>query len=282
MNSFVSTVFYGLAASLFWGSGDFSGGLASRRARATSVVLAGYAVGFVFLAALAIVFREPFPHPSDFLWGALSGLTGVAGLVAFYTALASGKMGIAAPLAALLTAGLPVLFSIFTNGLPAPLQLGGFALALVAIILIARPERGGLAGGASRAIGLALVAGFGFGLFFIFISRVSPATTFGSLAIARFTSVASLFALQVIRRRPLNPGMAVAPLVALAGGLDALGNVFFLLAAHSGRLDIAAIVSSLYPAATVLLAALILRERVQRAQAVGILLALVAIPLISV
>ena len=110
---------------------------------------------------------------------------------------------------------------------------------------------------------------------------MNPATTFWPLAVARFTSVFVLLMLLRLRRKPLLPGMTVAPLVVLAGILDAIGNTFFVLAAHSGRLDVAAILSSLYPAATVLLAALVLRERVTRIQAIGILLALLAIPLIS-
>ncbi len=281
MNHLSVTVLFGLAASLFWGSGDFSGGLASRRAKPASVVIAAYAIGFMFLVALALVFREPFPHPSDFLWGGLAGVAGGLGLLAFYSALSSGKMGIAAPVSAALTATLPVLFSVLTAGLPNPLQLSGFALAVLAIALISRPDEAGKVGVAARGIGLALLAGCGFGLFFILISRVSPATTFGSLAIARFSAVAVSLGLTWSRRQPIHVGKAVLPLVAIAGGLDALGNVFFLFAAHSGRLDVAAIVSSFYPAATVLLAAVILRERVRRVQAIGIVLALIAIPLIS-
>lgn len=281
MNLLSVTVLFGLAASLFWGSGDFSGGLASRRAKPASVVIAAYAIGFVFLVALALLFREPFPHPTDFLWGGLAGVAGGLGLLAFYSALSSGKMGIAAPVSATLTAALPVLFSVYTAGLPNPVQLGGFALALLAIALISRPDQTEEAKRPAQGIGLALLAGCGFGFFFILISRVSPATTFGSLAIARFSAVAVLFALSWFRRQPVQIGRAVLPLVAIAGGLDALGNVFFLFAAHSGRLDVAAIVSSFYPAATVLLAAIFLRERVRRIQAAGIVLALIAVPLIS-
>lgn len=281
MNHVLATVLFGLAASLFWGSGDFSGGMASRRARANSVVIVAYAVGFVMLIALALIFREPFPQPADFLWSALAGISGGLGLLAFYSALATGKMGIAATLAGVLTASLPVLFSLFVSGLPTPLQLGGFAVALVAIALISLPDRRGKRTGSARGVTLALIAGFAFGLFFIFISRTAPANTFGSLAIARFTSVTALLALAMFRRQPVRIGRSVAPLVALAGGLDAIGNVFFLFAAHSGRLDIAAIVSSLYPAATVLLAAIVLREQVRPVQGVGILLALASIPLIT-
>lgn len=281
MDHLFATAVFGLSASLCWGSGDFCGGLASRRAKVASVVIAAYSVGFVLLIALALIGREPLPLPVDFLWGGLAGVAGVLGLLAFYSALASGKMGIAAPISAVLTATLPVLFSAITAGLPTLLQLGGFGLALVAIGLISRPERAEGGGGSPRGIGLAVLAGCGFGCFFILISRVHPGTIFWPLAVARFTSVALLLIVLRMRRQQILPGMNVVPLVLLTGCLDAIGNVFFVLAAHSGRLDVAAILSSLYPAATVLLAAFVLRERVTRIQGAGILLVLLAIPLIS-
>jgi drug/metabolite transporter (DMT)-like permease len=282
MDHLVLTALYGLAAALCWGSGDFSGGLASRRASASSVVVAGYTLGFLMLAALAVITREPFPRPADLLWGSLAGIAGVLGLLAFYTALAQGKMGLAAPVSAVLTAALPVLFSAFTVGLPSVLQLGGFAIALVAITLISQPDPSSTAKSLhSRSIGLAMLAGFGFGCFFILISRVSPNTTFGSLAVARLASVVVLLALLLVRRQRIAFPLNLTPLLVLAGILDAAGNTFFVLAAHTGRLDVAAVLASLYPASTVLLAALLLRERVQRLQAVGIVLVLIAIPMIS-
>lgn len=278
MDHLFATVAFGLAASLCWGSGDFSGGLASRRANVTTVVVAAYTVGFFLLVGLALITRESFPQPMDLLWGALAGIAGVLGLLAFYSALATGKMGLAAPVSAMLTATLPVAFSAFITGLPSPLQLGGFALALLAIGLISRPDG---TEGSLRGIGLALIAGLGFGCFFILISRVSPGAIFWPLAAARFVSVALLLLALRLRRQEVLPGKSVAPLITLTGVLDAVGNAFFVLAAHSGRLDIAAILSSLYPAATVLLAAIVLRERIQRIQATGVVLALLAIPLIS-
>jgi drug/metabolite transporter (DMT)-like permease len=188
-------------------------------------------------------------------------------------------MGIAAPVSAVLTASLPVLFSIFTVGLPSLLQVGGFILALLAITLISRPER---TKGRPEGIGLALLAGCGFGCFFILISRVSHSATFWPLAVARFTSVLFLLVMVRLRQQQTLPRSNVIPLILLAGVLDAIGNAFFVLAAHAGRLDVAAVLSSLYPAATVMLAALVLRERVTRIQAIGIVLALLAVPLISV
>jgi drug/metabolite transporter (DMT)-like permease len=272
----LGTIIFGLAASLCWGSGDFNGGLASRRANPFSVVTTNHAIGFVLLLVLALIWREPFPASIDIFWGAIAGLAAAIGLVSFYSALSIGLMGIAAPVSAALTAGLPVLFSAFTVGLPSPIQLGGFFLVLLAVVLISRPER---TKGHPKGIGLALLAGCGFGLFFILISRVNHTATFWPLAVARFTSVLFLLIVMQIRQEPLLPRLSVAHLMLLAGVLGAIGNAFFVLAAHSGRLDIAAVLSSLYPAATVILAAIVLHE--PRMQGIGILLALVAVPLIS-
>lgn len=285
MNRTLATVIFGLAASLCWGSGDFNGGLASRRASASSVVVAGYTVGFVLMVVLALIWHEPNPSLQDLLWGGIGGIAGVVGLMAFYSALSIGKMGIVAPVSAVLTAAIPVFFSAFTSGLPSLLQIGGFLLALIAIGLISRSEAGQdveRPKGPPKGIGLALLAGCGFGCFFVLISRVSPGATFWPLAVARLTSVLFMLIIMLFRRQKVVPAMTVAPLIGLAGILDAIGNAFFVLAAHSGRLDIAAMLSSLYPAATVLLAALILRERVTRIQGVGIVIALIAVPMISV
>jgi drug/metabolite transporter (DMT)-like permease len=279
MNPTFATIVFGLAASLFWGSGDFSGGLASRRDDASRVIFAAYAVGAVLLIVLALIWKEPFPSPLDLLWAALAGIAGVIGLVAFYTALAIGRMGIVAPVSAILTAGLPVLFGALTEGLPNFFQLGGFALALLAIGLISRPER---SQGRPEGLGLALLSGCAFGCFFILISRLNSTSTFWPLAFARFISMLLLLAIGLLRKQQMLPKRAVAPLVVLTGICDAVGNAFFVLATHVGRLDVAAVLSSLYPAATVLLAALVMHERVTRIQALGILLALVAIPLISI
>src|SRR5579859_7782751 len=279
MNTLLTIVF-GLAASLCWGSGDFSGGLASRRSNASSVVTVAYAVGFVLLVVLALLWREPFPSPINIMWGALAGLLGAIGLIAFYSALSIGRMGIVAPTSAVLTASLPVIFSMLTAGLPSLFQVAGFVLALLAIILISRPER---AKGRPVGIGLALIAGCGFGCFFILISRVTAGSTFWPLAVARLVSVLFLLLIMRVRQQQSQqaaPKLTLTLLIVLAGVLDALGNAFFVFSSHAGRLDVAAVLSSLYPAATVLLAALVLHERVTRIQAIGIVLALIAVPLI--
>jgi drug/metabolite transporter (DMT)-like permease len=279
MSNALLTVIFGLAASLCWGSGDFSGGLASRRSSPASVIILAYAAGFVLLVALALLRREQPPSWIDLMWGGLAGLVGAIGLLAFYQALASGRMGIAAPVSAVMTAALPVLFNVFLQGPPNWFQAAGFLLALLAIALISQPQ-GSL--GRPEGLGLALLAGCGFGCFFILISRVNHASVFWPLASARFTSVLLLLIVVRVRGQQMLPKRRLLPLVLTAGTLDALGNAFFVFAAHIGRLDVAAVLSSLYPAATVILAAIVLRERVTRVQGIGVLLALLAVPLISI
>jgi drug/metabolite transporter (DMT)-like permease len=141
MNHNLITALFGLAASLSWGSGDFSGGLATRRVNVFTVVVAAHAIGLVLLIALALAWSEPFPSALDMAWGSAAGLAGAVGIVSFYQALAVGRMGINAPVTAVLAAALPVLFSVFFQGLPGLLQLAGFTLALIAVWLISRPER---------------------------------------------------------------------------------------------------------------------------------------------
>jgi len=272
------TVLFGLSASLSWGTGDFSGGLASRRAHVFSVVLAAYLVGLLLLPVLALAWSEPLPSWRDALWGASAGLAGTLGLTAFYRSLAIGRMGINAPITAVLAASLPIIFTAFTQGLPRPLQLAGFVLALLAVALVSRPAR---ASGRPEGLGLALLGGLGFGSFFILIGQVSAHAIFWPLMAARLTSLLFMIVFMRIRGEQMLPKKSVFPLILIAGALDVAGNVFFILAAHAGRLDVASILSSLYPAVTVLLAAIILRERVSRIQAVGIALALGAILLIS-
>ena len=274
----LDTVGFALAASLSWGAGDFSGGVATRRAKVLSVVIAAHAIGLMMLIALALIWSEPFPSTLDIIWGSVAGLAGAVGVVAFYQSLSVGRMGIVAPITAMLSAAVPVLFGAFFEGLPGPLHLIGFVLALIAVGLISGL---GVVKGRPKGLGLAFLAGLGFGSFFILISRVSHGAIFWPLAAARLASFLFLLAVILVRRQEIIPKKSVLPVMFLAGALDVAGNVFFVLATHAGRLDVAAILSSLYPAVTVLLASIILKERVTRIQTIGICIALVAIPLIS-
>lgn len=278
MGSPLATVTFGLAAAASWGAGDFTGGVTARRADVYAVGLVSQAAGVVSVAALAAVRGEPFPPLSALGWGAAAGVFGALGIAALYRALAVGLMGITAPVTAVLAAALPVCFAALSQGLPSPLQFTGFGLALGGVWLISRPEG---AGGSPEGLGLALLAGVGFGGFLILISRVSAPAVFWPLVAAKTSSLLSIIVAARGAGRLGLPQKTLLFPAALAGVLDVGGNAFFVLAEQGGRLDVASILSSLYPAGTVFLARLVLGERLSRTQAVGIAAALVAIPLIA-
>jgi drug/metabolite transporter (DMT)-like permease len=279
-NSEGLAIAYGLASAASWGTGDFSGGLAAKRTSVYSVIILSQLVGGIFLITLAVLIKESLPAPEGLFLGSAAGLCGVFGLVALYRGLARGQMGLVAPVAAVVTAILPIIAGILNEGLPSALQLLGFGLALVAVWFLA-----GLGRGASRqwrVLGLPVAAGIGFGVFFILINQVSDEAILWPLAAARVASVLALSIFIIGRQRgglPTSRGQFLV--IALAGIFDSGGNAFFALATRAGRLDIAAVLGSLYPAATVLLAWLILKERLGRQQWLGILMALAALAFIA-
>lgn len=279
MGSEFLAIAFGLASAATWGSGDFSGGLASRRSSVYSVVIISQLIGTVFLVTLALSLGESIPTADNLILGGIAGVSGAIGLVALYLGLASGRMGVVAPVTAVVAAAVPVLFSLLTKELPATSQLLGFGMGLIAVWLLSSGGDGGAI--QARELGLALTAGLGFGLFFILIDRVSHSAVFWPLVAARMASVSFLIILTIVRRGWERPARNQLALIALAGIFDTGGNTFFVLATRMGRLDIAAVLSSLYPAATVLLAWLILKERLMPQQWVGVAAALVALIFIT-
>jgi drug/metabolite transporter (DMT)-like permease len=219
------------------------------------------------------------PPPDSLLWGAAGGISGVVGIVAFWSALASGQMRIAAPVTAVFTAIVPVVVAAFTEKLPTGIQFSGFAVALVAVWVLSRPEHA--EAGRPEGLGLAILAGFGFGGFLVFIHRAGDTYVYWPIAAARVASIGVLLLMILRQRREWRPARNLMHLVFLAGVLDVGGNVTYVLASQGGQLAIAAVMSSLYPAMTVLLARLFLKERMTHIQALGILAALVAIILIT-
>jgi drug/metabolite transporter (DMT)-like permease len=263
---------------LTWGIGDFCGGLATRRTSVWTVVLYSQAVGMVLLLVLAFAFGEMLPRTSDLFWGAVAGLAGIIGLLALYQAMALGQMALVAPLTAIIALSIPVIIGIVTEGWPAVSTLGGFVLAGVSVMLISyAPQRTASASG----LWIALVAGCGFGGFFVLIAQTQEAAVFWPLVAARAMSVATLSILMVIQRRAALPTSEALLPIMLAGIFDAGGNACFVLAEQAGRLDIASTLSSLYPVSTVVLALILLRERISWVQGAGVALALAAIPLIA-
>lgn len=270
---------FGLASAVAWGAGDFCGGLATKRTSVYQVVIGSQVVGVIALLILALATGEVIPTWKTLGWGAAAGLSACGGLMALYTALARERMGLAAPVSGVLNAALPVVVTALTQGLPGPVTVVGFALALVAVWLVSRSDDAVFQ---VRALGLPVLAGVGFGVFIILIGQAEPGSVFWPLVAARCASLTGLTMLAVSRRESIWPEPRDWPVIGLAGVTDAGGNAFLVMAAHAGRLDVAAVLSSLYPATTVMLAWWFLRERLTWSQTVGLVVTLVAISAIVI
>lgn len=269
---------FGLASALVWGSSDFLGGLASRRAAAFGVVLIVQLVGAILALGAATARGEIIPSTSDIAIAAGAGIGGGIGLLGLYHGLGVGRMGVVAPVTGVLAAALPVLVGIVRDGLPGGSISVGIVLALVAVVIVSRVP--GLDGGRS-GIEFGVMAGIGFALFNILVGSLSGDGVFAPLIALKGSSAILIVGVIVVRRSPWALPRATLPLAFGAAVLDLAGNVFYLLATQAGRLDVAVTLSSLYPVTTVILAAIVLRERVTRDHAAGIAIAAAAIALIA-
>jgi drug/metabolite transporter (DMT)-like permease len=275
-----------LIAALVYGAGDFLGGLASRRASMIGVLVCSQAFGLLVVAA-ALPLIGGSPAPADFAWGAACGVAGALATAALYRGLAVGTMGVVSPISAVIGAAIPVLYGVGVHGeRPAALASAGIAAALVAVVCVSAAgdapdgtqhavERRRVAG-LPAGVGEGIVAGVAFGVFFIALAQTRANAGMYPLLAARLTSVA-LLALGGIAFggvATIRVPRASLPLVLGCGLLDMSANVLYVLAAHTGLLALVAVLTSLYPAATVALAALVLRERLRALQWVGVALAL--------
>jgi len=267
-----------LGAAVVWGAGDFAGGIATKRANVFRVVTGAHACGLLFMLLLAWLTREPIPPRSSLWWGVVAGVTGAFGIAALYKALAIGRMGIVAPVASVITAILPVLVGIRSEGMPDRIQLAGFALALVSIWLVARPD-GEI--DSHRGLGLAVLAGVMFGLFLVAGKQAGHHGVFWPLVAARTASTLLMLTIVAFSPRDTRPLRTALVPILLSGLLDSGANAMFIAATRHGRLDVAAVLSSLYPASTVILARVLLKERISATQNAGIIGALVSVALIS-
>ena len=273
-------VAYGLGSAITWGAADFSGGYACRNNKVLTVIFYVHIVGLISLAGLHFLFAEKPPVPAHLAWGGLAGFFGVLGLVALYKGLATGRMGIVAPVSSLVAATLPIIVAFFSEGLPRTSQMVGFTAALVAVWLFSSGQ--GHIRSLGTELGLSLLAGTGFSLFFICIDHVSSEAILWPLLTARAVSILFIGAILATRGRPPLPPRGHLPYIAIAGIFDVVGNAFFALATQSGRLDVSAILTSMYPAATVMLARWFLKEQVSPRQYLGLLTACSALALIAV
>jgi len=271
---------YGLSSAISWGAGDFSAGFASRKSGVVSVVLFSQLIGAVFLFLLAMVFSESLPPLRDMVLGGLAGIFGVLGLLALYEGLSRGRMGIVAPMSAIVTALLPIGFAFFKEGLPRVPQILGLALALSSVWLLSFSKEKKKQYRFTEFT-LPLLSGLGFGLFFILIDTAIQVSVLWPLVGTRCVSLLMMSTLFIASSNARVPQTNQLPFIALAGICDILGNMFFALATNIGRLDISAMLSSLFPAATVTLAWFFLKEKLNRHQWFGVVVALAALFLIS-
>jgi drug/metabolite transporter (DMT)-like permease len=258
---------------------DFGGGLLGRRAPILGVLITTQAVGFLIALAITAVRREPLMAGPDLglaVGGAALASIGVGGL---YRGLAVGRMGIVAPVAAVLTAATPALIGVILQGVPSALVVIGFGIAIAAVVIVSlAPDDGS---GRPSGLAYALVAGVALGLLSVFFSRISMAYVFAPLTVLRGVVILIFLTLVATRRLPWRVPRSSWPLVLAVGVVDLVGNAAFITASRTGNLAIAAVLSSLYPVVTVLLAATLLREQITRSHAAGVGLALVAIVLIT-
>jgi len=271
-----------LASAVVYGASDFLGGLASRRTSVFGVVAMSQLIGLVALVALLPWLGGPVDG-ADLAWGAAAGLAGAAGLVVFFRTLAGGVMSVVAPVTALTAAAIPVLVGLLGGDTIGTWAAAGIALALLAVVLVSA-ESGLTALRAARpaALAPALLAGTMFGLFFVLLDRTSADAGLTPLVAARTASVALVVAIALVGRQSLRVSRTALPLVAVSGVGDMTANALFLLATQAdGQLAITGVLASLYPVSTVVLAQVVLRERLVRAQVAGLLAAAAAVVLIT-
>jgi len=264
-------------AALVYGAGDFFGGVASRRLGSFTVVACAQAIGLVGVLALLAV-RPEAPTLAAIGWGLATGVAAALGIGALYAGLAAGSMGVVSPISAVIGASLPVLVRVVAGERLHARALLGCGCALVAVVAASVAPAGARRGAVRSWLPLAVASGVGFASFYLALAHARPQTLFTTIAAARATS-ASIFALLLaIRRRSRRealrsqapPARADLGLLLLAGACDTAANVLYAQAAHGGSLALAVVVTSLYPASTVVLACIFLRERLGRTQWAGV------------
>ncbi|MCW2515126.1 MAG: EamA family transporter [Mycobacterium sp.] len=266
-----------------YGVSDFVGGLASRRVAALRVVLVSYPVALVLLTIAAVVVGGHVTTPAV-VWGVLCGFSQAFGIWWFYAALAAGPMSLVSPLTAILVAGVPVIAGVTLGERPSLLAYAGIVLALVAVVLVSRDVRDGDSTAhrfTTRVAWLTLGSGLAFGLNFVLIDQAPLDARLWPLVFARLSASLVVVTIAVLSRSLAAPSGVPLRLALAAGVLDTISNVAMLLALHASMLSLTSVLISLYPAGTVGLALVVLKEKVTRWQTAGMVLALVSVGLIA-
>jgi drug/metabolite transporter (DMT)-like permease len=272
-------LFLSLCSAVAYGLSDFTGGILTRRASAWAVAATSQAAATV-LALWLLFATEGEPNTTSFLWGVLAGIGSGAGNVLIFRGLAIGRMTVVAPLSAIAAATLPVLVGVAAGERPGTLPMLGVLAALPAIWLVSG-SGSGLSGAKRADLINGLLAGLGFGIQFSALGQVPERAGLAPLAVSQAVSVAAIVIGAQALSAPWIPRDRFSRLGVVAGLFAGIATICFQLAAQRGMLAIAAVVTSLYPAVTVLLAALVLRERVGQTQGIGLALAAASVALIA-
>ncbi|RIZ64982.1 MAG: DMT family transporter [Methylococcales bacterium] len=278
------SILYGIASALSWGVADFAGGLASRRLSLYLVVFYGYIVGLLALFIAVALYPEVLPEPKSIIFAGLAGLLGAGSLLVLFYSMTFGQMSVAAPVSALFAAVLPIMVGIFTQGMPASLHFVGFGFALLAVVLISLGDSEQALHPESIAnLSLPVLAGLGFGGSFIAMHyAINGSHSVISLMISSYTiGTLTTFFFVKIRRETFSIQRNSLGIVLAHVFFNVGGNFFYLQALKTGRFDISSALGSLYPGATVMLAWIILKERIYLRQCIGIVSALIAIMLFT-
>lgn len=274
------TIFASLSA-LTYGSADFYGGMAARKSQAVTVVFWSQGVGFLVALIAAPIMGSASVMMGDILWGISAGLAGAAGVGFLYSGLASGLAAVVSPVAALTGAALPVVFAVITGERPDIMTWIGVSLVLPAILLLSS-EQGEKKDHVLKSLQFGFLAGFGFGGFFILIAQTGENSGMWPLLAARAATVPVFLLITVLRKLPVRLAKESIGYAVLAGALDMGANVFYLLATRTGFMVTAVIISSLYPAPTVLLQRIVRGEKLNFLRLCGIVLAITGAALIGI
>jgi uncharacterized membrane protein len=272
---------WALGSAVLYGAADFTGGLATRRASTIPIVLLSQLSGLVSLLLLLPLLGAATPTRLDMIWGVVAGLTGGIGVALLYRALAIGTMAVVAPTTAVCAVTIPVVVSVVLGERPPPLAVMGIVLGVISIVLVSRqttPVEG--AAGYSKGVGTALASGVMIGFFFLALAQTHTDAGMWPLVASRTISVLLFGVAAIAGRSTIRMPVPVLGLAILCGFMDMLANALYLLAARVGPLSIVVTLSSLYPASTVLLARVVLGERLNLWQVSGVGCALAAVVLI--
>lgn len=276
----------GLLASITYGSADFLGGLFTRRAGVLTVVLVSQLMGTLLLAAALPFFLDEGYSVSAVSWGAAAGVAGAVGVTMLFRGLARARMSIVAPITGTVAAGIPVVVGLLSGERPSPIALLGVGLALTAVALVSASEHGAedvdeTGGPRSSGVPEALGAGTSFGLFFVLLDKAGDNSGLWPLVGARASSLVVVAIAVVVTRAAFKPPPGTFRGISLAGALDVAANLFYLLATRRGLLALVAVLTSMYPATTVLLARVVLKEKLSTVQLVGLVFAFAGVVAIA-